>query len=163
MGARWRTTVPDAHAINPLVITLGEELTPGLARAVVRNWWPWLKVRSARAAFRSELFRKTVPLVLLQAGGDPFEVLQVIRFLRAPWRRTPVVVIEDTAGSACELTMRGEGVVCFLAASEVEPELVEDLVSSIVNRPGEQGRRSTRTARQPETGSTRHNPMGACL
>lgn len=127
--------MPEVKADIPLVISLGDELTPGLARAVVRNWWPWLKARTARAAIRSEMFRTPVPLVLLHAGGDSFEVLQIVRFLRAPWRRTPVVIIEEAGESANELALRGEGVVCFLSASEVEPELIEDLVESILVNP----------------------------
>ncbi|CAG0949966.1 hypothetical protein PHYC_00145 [Phycisphaerales bacterium] len=128
--------MPEVKADKPLVISLSEELTPGLARAVVRNWWPWLKVGSARAAIRSEMFRRRVPLVLLETGADSFEVVQIVRFLRAPWRRTPVVIIEREQESTYEMLFRGEGVACFLSSAEVDPELIEDMVASILIDPG---------------------------
>lgn len=115
---------------NPLVITLSETLAPGLARAVVRNWWPWIKANKAKDITSGAIGRKRPLLVVLQAGRDPAETAAVVRFFRAPWRQTPVVVIDDDGGS--ELALRGEGVACFLSGSQVEPELIEELAQSLV-------------------------------
>lgn len=120
---------------KPLVISLGETLSPGLARVVVRNWWPWVKARTAREALRSDAARCRAALVLLQAGRDPLETIQLVRFLRAPWRRSAVVVIEAGEDPVSEMALRREGVACFLSASDVEPELIEDLVASILSDP----------------------------
>jgi hypothetical protein len=115
---------------TPLVITLGETLAPGLARAVVRNWWPWIKAKKAQDITRGAVGRKRPLLVVLQAGREPAETAALVRFFRAPWRQTPVVVIDDDGGS--ELALRGEGVACFLSGSQVEPELIEELAESLV-------------------------------
>lgn len=128
---------------KPLVISLGDDLTPGLARAVVRNWWPWVRVATAREAIRSPLARRRAPLVILQTGPDPVETVTAVRYFRAPWRRSPVVIVEQGEGPVAEPLLRGEGVVCFLNAGEVEPELLEDLVEAVhadmATRPGPSG------------------------
>lgn len=121
--------MPERGHNSPLVVTLCDTLTPGLARAVVRNWWPWIKVQTAKDVSRSSAVRKRPLVVLLQSGQDASETAAIVRFFRAPWRQTPVVVIDDDGG--CELSLRGEGVACFLSGSQVEPELIEELALSL--------------------------------
>jgi hypothetical protein len=112
-------------------------MTPGLARAVVRNNWPWVSGRTGREAVRLTLTLPRSPLVMVQTGASVEDATTVVQFFRAPWRKTAVVVIDGRGDGSVEAAMRGEGVFCFLSGTDAEPDAIEELAAAMLAELGE--------------------------
>lgn len=116
----------------PLIAVVNDEMVPGLARAVVRNGWPWISGRTGRETLRGALLLPRTPLVMVQAGSSVDEAVVVVRFFRAPWRKTPVVVVDARGDGEVEAAMRQEGVFCFLSGTDAEPDAIEELTNAML-------------------------------
>lgn len=125
---------------KPLVIVVRDEMAPGLARAVIRNGWPWVSGRTGREAVKGTLTLPRTPLVMVQTGPSVDDATTVVRFFRAPWRKTPVVVVDTRGDGEIEAAMRGEGVFCFLSGSDAEPDAIEELAAAMLAELAESGK-----------------------